>query len=222
MKHQPAPGTSDLFGKPAQPLPEGLILRPGLLDARTQAALWLAVEAIAAEAPFARARTKSGMTSAAMTNCGRAGWWSDPKGYRYLPTQPSGARAGAPWPLMPAVFLETVARAVTGSPWAGFTPDACLINFYEPGARMGLHQDRDERDFTQPIITVSLGDAGDFLIGGLTRTERAEVVVVESGDVLIMGGASRMRFHGIRKTYPGTSAVAGLDGRVSLTFRKAL
>jgi alkylated DNA repair protein (DNA oxidative demethylase) len=101
-------------------------------------------------------------------------------------------------------------------------PDACLINFYGAGARMGLHQDRDEKDFTRPIVTVSLGDDADFLVGGLARTDRTTPLIVRSGDILIIGGESRMRFHGIRKIHPGTSPLPQLQGRVSLTFRKAL
>lgn len=108
------------------------------------------------------------------------------------------------------------------SPWPDFCPDACLINYYGPGAKMGLHQDRDEKDFSQPIITVSLGDSADFLVGGMARRERPEVIKLGSGDVLLMGGASRMRFHGVRKIYPGTSPLEGVTGRYSLTFRKAL
>jgi len=111
---------------------------------------------------------------------------------------------------------------VAETPWPDFVPDACLLNFYGEGAKMGLHQDRDEKDFSQPIVTVSLGDDGDFLIGGLTRTGRSEVLPLHSGDVLVMGGDSRMRFHGIRKVHSGTSPLPGLDGRISLTFRKAL
>src|SRR5262249_51176662 len=127
-----------------------------------------------------------------------------------------------PWPDVPPEFSEIVRRAASKSPWPSFEPDACLINFYAPGAKMGLHQDKDERDFSQPIITVSLGDDADFLIGGMKRADKAVPVILRSGDVLIMGGASRMRFHGVRKIYPGTSPFADVIGRYSLTFRKAL
>lgn len=205
-------------GTPAN-LPPGLFHRPGLLDPAGQAALYAAVQAVARDAPFAHARTLMGLTSAAMTNAGSAGWWSDLKGYRYETRNPA---TGAAWPPMPAIFREAVAAAVADTPWPDFAPDACLINFYGEGAKMGLHQDRDEKDFAQPIVTVSLGDDGDFLIGGLTRSERAQVLIVKSGDALIMGGDSRMRFHGIRKIHPGTSPLEPLAGRISLTFRKAL
>lgn len=200
-------------------LPPGLFHRPGLLDLEGQRAVLAAVRAVAQAAPFAHARTKGGMTSAAMTNAGSAGWWSDLKGYRYETRNPV---TGKSWPPMPEIFRDVVARAVADTPWPDFTPDACLINFYGEGAKMGLHQDRDEKDFTQPIVTVSLGDDGDFQIGGMTRSERAQVLVVKSGDTLAMGGDSRMRFHGIRKIHPGTGPLATLTGRISLTFRKAL
>jgi alkylated DNA repair protein (DNA oxidative demethylase) len=101
-------------------------------------------------------------------------------------------------------------------------PDACLINFYGADAKMGLHQDKDERDFSQPIVTVSLGDAADFIVGGFARTGPTRSIRVESGDAIVMGGDSRMRFHGVRRIYPGTSPLDGVQGRYSLTFRKAL
>lgn len=208
-----------LFAEPAAKLPPGLFYRPGLLDLAGQQALLAAVREVARIAPFAHARTKMGLTSAAMTNAGSAGWWSDLKGYRYETKNPA---TGEPWPPLPEVFLRAVAAAVTETPWPDFAPDACLINFYGEGAKMGLHQDRDEKDFSQPIVTLSLGDDGDFQIGGAKRTDRADVLVVRSGDALIMGGESRMRFHGIRKIHPGTSPLGDLAGRISLTFRKAL
>ena len=213
------PAQPRLFADPAAKLPPGLYYQPGAVGASGQLALYAAVRDIAGIAPFTHARTKAGMTSAAMTNCGTAGWWSDLKGYRYQTHRPDSVE---PWPPLPAIFLETVAQAIAGTPWPDFVPDACLLNFYGEGAKMGLHQDRDEKDFSQPIVTLSLGDDGDFLIGGSTRAERAQVLVVRSGDILIMGGDSRMRFHGIRKIYPGTSPLPELTGRISLTFRKAL
>jgi alkylated DNA repair protein (DNA oxidative demethylase) len=212
----PQPG---LFADPPANLPPGICYLPGTVSPADQGRLYDAVQAIAELAPFTPTRTRNGMTSAAMTNCGAAGWWSDLKGYRYETHRPG---TGEPWPAMPAVFLHTVAAAVAGSPWPSFIPDACLMNFYGAGAKMGLHQDRDEKDFAQPIVTVSLGDDADFLIGGLTRGDKTQALIVRSGDILIMGGESRMRFHGIRKTYPGTSPLPELNGRISLTFRKAL
>ena len=191
-----------------------------MLDLSCQKALLAAVREVETTAPTARVLTKTGgYTSAAITNCGQAGWWSDAKGYRYETMNPLTHQ---PWPALPDVFRKAVADAVRGTPWSGFTPDACLINFYEPGAKMGLHQDKDERDFSQPIVTVCLGDDAEFMIGGLKRNEKTDVIIVRSGDVLIMGGQSRLRFHGVRKIYPGTGSLPLVIGRYGLTFRKAL
>ena len=212
---------AELFEKSApEPLPEGIWHRSGLFDPPFQADLARAVAEIALKAPFRQPRMKGkGMFSAAITNAGLAGWWSDERGYRYERTQPG---ATDPWPGLPEIFRDAVARAVAGTPWPDFTSDACLINFYGAGAKMGLHQDKDERDFSQPIVTVSLGDAADFLIGGAKRSEPSRAVRVESGDVMIMGPPSRMRFHGVRRVFSGTSPIPHVTGRYSLTFRKAL
>ncbi|MBL8629758.1 MAG: alpha-ketoglutarate-dependent dioxygenase AlkB [Rhodospirillaceae bacterium] len=204
----------------APELPPGFVLQAQALSLDRQKALLAAVRDIEAIAPLSRLRTKGGgLTSAAMTNCGDAGWWSDAKGYRYETTNPA---TGAPWPAMPPVFWDTVREVAGHSPWPDFEPDACLINFYTPAAKMGLHQDRDEKDFKHPIITVCLGDDADFQVGGALRTDKYVNVRVHSGDVLLMGGESRMRFHGVRKIFGGTSPIANVNGRYSLTFRKAL
>jgi DNA oxidative demethylase len=196
------------------------MLRVQSLDLGAQRGALAAVREIEAAAPVRKVLTKTGgYTSAAITNCGQAGWWSDAKGYRYETRDP---HTGALWPPIPDVFLQAVSATMRTTPWPTFTPDACLINFYEPGAKMGLHQDRDEKDFAQPIVTVCLGDDADFLVGGSTRADKATAVVVRSGDIMIMGGASRLYFHGIRKIYPGTSPLPDIKGRYSLTFRKAL
>ncbi len=185
-----------------------------------QARLLAAVRRVEQKAPFRQARTKSGgLYSAEMTNCGTVGWWSDAKGYRYTKAQPG---SDVPWPRIPPTFSKVLDEIVVDTPWPDFSSDACLINHYTKGAKMGLHQDRDEADFDQPIVTVCLGAAADFLIGGCARSDKPLVLTVESGDVIVMGGESRMRFHGVRKIYPGTSPLPGLDGRISLTFRKAL
>ena len=208
------------LAEPAPELPEGVIFRPHALTAKEQVEVLAGVRTVVGAAPLARLQTKTGgLTSAAMTNCGPAGWWSDTKGYRYVNMNPA---TGSPWPCFPQSFLAAVSKIAHGSPWPDFAPDACLINFYEPGAKMGLHQDKDEKDFTQPIITVCLGDDADFLVGGFARSDKTKVLVVRSGDALIMGGASRMLFHGVRKIYPGTSPLTDVGGRFSLTFRKAL
>lgn len=192
----------------------------GKLDTQQQRRLFKATQTVTKSAEFSHMTTKSGgVYSAEITNCGRVGWWSDAKGYRYTEFDP---RSGRRWPDMPGVFLETLEFALEGTVEEAFEPDACLINHYVKGAKMGLHQDKDEADFTHPIITISLGATADFLMGGMKRSDPYDVLVVESGDVLIMGDESRMRFHGIRKIYPGSSPIPGLEGRLSLTFRKAL
>lgn len=211
-----------LFGdlEPAPDLPDGVVYRPGLVPPALQAELIRSIGEIAAEAPFRHPRTRGGgTTSAAMTNAGKAGWWSDAGGYRYVRCQPDGER---PWPPMPDTFRSVVALAAAGTPWPAFDPDACLINFYQAGAKMGLHQDRDEKDFSAPIVTVCLGDDADFLMGGVKRTDKTVALRVRSGDVILMGGSGRLLFHGIRKIHSGTSPLADVAGRYSLTFRKAL
>lgn len=200
-------------------LPEGVIYRPKALSGHEKR-LTAALKGVLAAAPPCQARTRGGgVTSAAMTNCGRVGWWSDARGYRYQAQRPD---TGGSWPPIPSEFYEAVREAMAKTPWPAFHPDACLINYYGPGTKMGLHQDRDEKDFSQPILTVCLGDDADFLVGGFSRADKAASFVISSSDVLIMGGASRMRFHGVRKIYPGTSPISDIAGRYSLTFRKAL
>ena len=204
---------------PSPVLPAGLFLMAGTLDGAAQRRIYAALENILKAAPPIQNRTKGGgQTSAAMTNCGEVGWWSDSKGYRYTATSPT---TGLSWPSIPDEFSDLVQIVTSKSPWPSFRPDACLINWYGEGAKMGLHQDRDEQDFAQPIVTVCLGDSADFMVGGFARADKATALKVHSGDVLIMGGASRMRFHGIRKIYPGTSPLPEITGRYSLTFRKA-
>jgi DNA oxidative demethylase len=200
-------------------LPSGTVHLKSILVAGVQVRLAKATQKVAKTAEFSHARTKSGgVYSAEMTNCGAYGWWSDAEGYRYTEIDP---RSGAPWPQMPKSFTEALKVALSGTTVADFKPDACLINHYVAGTKMGLHQDKDEADFARPIVTVSLGAAADFLIGGFDRSDKPTSVLVESGDVFIMGGESRMRFHGIRKIYSGSSPLPCLEGRLSLTFRKA-
>ncbi len=200
-------------------LPEGVFYLQNALNER-ETPIFAALKRILEAAPPTHARTRGGgTTSAAMTNCGRVGWWSDARGYRYQELHPV---TGQPWPSIPGEFLGAVKTVTAHTPWPNFAPDACLINYYGAKAKMGLHQDRDEKDLTHPIVTLCLGDDADFLIGGFARSDRATAFVVSHGDAIVMGGESRMRFHGIRKIYPGTSPHAGIAGRYSLTFRKAL
>jgi len=199
-------------------LAEGAILLRGYA-AEHQTALMEAVQQVAAAAPFRHMVTPGGQKmSVAMTNCGRAGWVSDRRGYRYDPLDPL---SGDPWPLMPSSFLQVAVNAAAAAGFADFHPDVCLINRYEPGTRLSLHQDKDERDFSAPIASVSLGLPATFLFGGLTRTDRPRRMRLESGDVVVWGGPARLTYHGIAPLAAGDHPLTG-SCRINLTFRKAL
>lgn len=200
------------------PLAEGATLLRSFALPET-AALMRAVARVAAAAPFRHMVTPGGYRmSVAMTNCGPAGWVTDRGGYRYAAVDPATRR---PWPPIPASFRRLAVRAAEAGGFAGFAPDACLINRYEPGARLTLHQDKDERDFSAPIVSVSLGLPAVFLFGGARRAERPRRIRLESGDVVVWGGISRLAFHGIDPLPDGTDPVTG-GCRINLTFRKAL
>jgi DNA oxidative demethylase len=154
----------------------------------------------------------------AMTNCGRAGWVTERTGYRYDPIDPM---TGTPWPEMPALFRSLAGRAAAAAGFAGFDPDACLINRYEPAARLSLHRDEDERDFTAPIVSVSLGVPATFLFGGLARKDRPLRLRLGSGDVAVWGGQSRLVYHGVAPLAEAEDPLTGRN-RINLTFRKAL
>lgn len=188
--------------------------------ARAEApALVAAIEAVAAAAPFRNMTTPGGRRmSVAMTNCGPAGWVSDRRGYRYDDRDPE---SGRPWPAMPPAFAALAGRAADAAGFPGFAADACLINLYEPGTRLTLHQDRNERDFAAPIVSVSLGLPAVFLFGGATRSAPARRLRLESGDVAVWGGRSRLAFHGVAPLAEGEHPLTGRC-RYNLTFRKAL
>ncbi|MES2682885.1 MAG: DNA oxidative demethylase AlkB [Pseudomonadota bacterium] len=176
------------------------------------------IDTIAQAAPFRHMVTPGGFTmSVALTNCGDCGWSSDRQGYRYRDDDPL---TGQRWPAMPALFRELASNAAQSAGYAGFEPDACLINRYAPGARMSLHQDRDEADFTQPIVSVSLGMSAVFQFGGLSRNSPCAKVLLEHGDVVIWGGADRLRYHGVL-ALKGPAHPATGEQRINLTFRKA-
>lgn len=178
-----------------------------------------AVQRIAGAAPFRHMVTPGGFTmSVAMTNCGRAGWVTDRRGYRYDAHDP---KTGRPWPKMPALFRALAAKAAAAAGFDGFAPDSCLINRYEPGARLTLHQDRNERDFAAPIVSVSLGLPATFLFGGRERRERPRRFRLESGDVAVWGGPARLAFHGVEPLADGAHPLTGAS-RINLTFRRAL
>ena len=181
-------------------------------------ALLAALADVARLAPFRHMVTPGGWSmSVAMTNCGPVGWVTDRSGYRYDPVDPQNGRR---WPEMPAVFAELAVSAAAAAGFGGFAPDACLINRYQAGARLSLHQDRDERDFSQPIVSVSLGLPAVFLWGGQKRTERPSRLPLVHGDVVVWGGPARMTFHGVHTLKDGHHPVTG-NVRYNLTFRRA-
>jgi alkylated DNA repair protein (DNA oxidative demethylase) len=201
-----------------QHLAEGATVLQGLVQNETPN-LIAAVDAISSIAPFRHLITPGGFRmSVAMTNCGSVGWVSDESGYRYDPIDPD---TGQPWPEIPPLFLDIAKRAAAAGDFENFVPDACLINRYEPGARLTLHQDKDERDFAAPIVSVSLGLPAVFLFGGQTRKDRPRRIRLESGDVVVWGGPSRLAFHGVAPLAEGEHPVTGRS-RINLTFRKAL
>jgi alkylated DNA repair protein (DNA oxidative demethylase) len=155
--------------------------------------------------------------SVAMTNCGALGWVTDRKGYRYEAFDPE---TGRPWPEMPQAFFEVAAEAAAKAGFDEFAPDACLVNRYEPGARLSLHQDGNERDFNAPIVSVSLGLPAVFLWGGLDRADRPRRVPLSHGDVVVWGGPARLRYHGVLPLEEGSRPLLG-PCRINLTFRKA-
>lgn len=200
-----------------QPLAEGAVLLRGLA-ARRQSELVAALHDVVAEAPFRHMMTPGGhQMSVAMTNCGSVGWITDRTGYRYGQSDPETAR---PWPAMPLPFRELAGQAAAEAGFGGFSPDACLINRYRPGARMSLHQDRDEHDFGAPIVSVSLGLPAIFLFGGLKRSEKPRRFRLEHGDVVVWGGPARLAFHGVAPLADGEHALMGRQ-RINLTFRRA-
>ncbi len=214
----------DLFGLSGEkevlrePLAEGAILLRDFAAARG-AALLAAIEGIAEAAPFRRMITPGGFEmSVAMTNCGTAGWVTDRKGYRYATHDPEN---GKPWPRVPAEFLELAEAAATEAGFPGFVPDACLVNRYEPGARLSLHQDRDEADYGHPIVSVSLGLPATFQFGGLKRSDPVKRVALRHGDVVVWGGASRLFHHGVLTLKDGEHPLTG-HRRFNITMRKAL
>jgi alkylated DNA repair protein (DNA oxidative demethylase) len=178
-----------------------------------------AVDQVTAVAPFRNMITPGGYTmSVGMTNCGHAGWVTDRKGYRYTPVDPM---TGVAWPAIPASFRRLAASAAAAAGYPGFAPDACLINLYEPGTRLSLHRDENERDLTAPIVSVSLGLPATFLFGGEKRSDRPRRIWLESGDVVVWGGVLRLVYHGVAPLADGQHPLTG-QRRINLTLRKAL
>ena len=198
-------------------------LAPGAVVLRAfavqhEAALMVDLQKVIEQAPLRHMLTPGGFRmSVAMSNCGALGWVSDRRGYRYDALDPASARR---WPAMPASFLALATEAATRAGFAGFRPDACLVNRYQPGARLTLHQDRNERDFAQPIVSVSLGLPAMFLFGGTQRNDKTARVPLFHGDVVVWGGPARLRFHGVLALKDGHHAATG-GHRINLTFRCA-
>ncbi|WP_201263232.1 DNA oxidative demethylase AlkB [Bradyrhizobium canariense] len=211
----------DLFDNVAEAQPsrekiaDGAVLLRGFVKP-IESELIDAVRAIVAQSPFRRMTTPGGhLMSVAMTNCGERGWITDHTGYRYDPIDP---RTGAPWPAMPPVLRDLARRAADQGGFTGFAPDACLVNRYEPGTRLSLHQDKDELDYSAPIVSVSLGLPATFLFGGLARNDKPRRFRLVHGDVVVWGGASRLAYHGLAPLADGEHALLG-PKRINLTFR---
>jgi alkylated DNA repair protein (DNA oxidative demethylase) len=207
---------SEPFPRSHEPLEEGAVLLRAFATAEAPAL----VEDVARIVQVAASRhlvTPGGHTmSVAMTNCGRVGWVSDRRGYRYDPLDPD---TGAPWPAMPGRFLELAVRAAAEAGFANYDPDACLINRYRAGAKLGLHQDRDEDDAWAPIVSVSLGLPAVFLWGGKHRSSSVRRLCLESGDIAVWGGPARFAYHGVAPLKDGQHPLTG-NSRINLTFRK--
>lgn len=196
--------------------PQAMLLRGFALPFMGE--LLPALDAIEAAAAFRHMETPGGYTmSVALTNCGTLGWCSDKRGYRYTHIDPL---TGKPWPEMPAAFLRLAQGAALTAGFSGYLPDACLVNRYLPGSRLSLHQDRNERDFDAPIVSVSLGMSATFLFGGMSRSDRAARVPLHHGDVVVWGGADRLRYHGILPLKGEPHPILG-EQRINFTFRKA-
>jgi len=215
--------TADLFEgvdetRPAREvIAEGALLLRGFVRPHDHD-LIAAIGAITEAAPFRRMFTPGGhQMSVAMTNCGALGWVTDRSGYRYDPIDPD---SGRPWPAMPPLFRELAETAAAEAGFAGFAPEACLINRYEPGARMSLHQDRDERNMTAPIVSVSLGLPATFLFGGMKRSDKPQRYRLRHGDVVVWGGPARLAFHGVAPLADGEHGLLRRQ-RINLTFRRA-
>jgi alkylated DNA repair protein (DNA oxidative demethylase) len=181
-------------------------------------ALLAEIERIETAAAFRHLETPGGLRmSVAMTNCGALGWVSDRRGYRYTTHDPLSVQ---PWPPMPSAFSTLAERAARAAGFEGFKPDACLINRYVPGARLTLHQDKDESDFSAPIVSVSLGLSAVFLFGGNARKDKQRRIPLQHGDVVVWGGPARLNHHGVLPLKDGHHPMLGRQ-RVNLTFRRA-
>lgn len=224
MRRERDGSTGSLFAGLDDGAPTEVQLGPGAVLLRgfagsEEAALLAALRRVVAQAPFRHMVTPGGhRMSVAMTNCGAFGWVTDRRGYRYEARDPE---TGLAWPALPEVFLQLAGAAAARGGFDGFVPDACLINRYDPGAKMSLHQDRNERDFDYPIVSVSLGLLATFQFGGFERKETPRRIALSHGDVVVWGGPARLRYHGILPLKDGEHSLVGRH-RINLTFRKAM
>ncbi|HZS95516.1 MAG TPA: DNA oxidative demethylase AlkB [Terriglobales bacterium] len=215
--------TLDLFTDASEDQPakrkfaESAVLLRGFA-VQNESDLLAALRSVAAKAPFRHMITPGGYKmSVAMTNCGSLGWVTDRKGYRYDSIDPE---SGKRWPAMPEAFLNLAIHAAREAGFPNFQPDACLVNRYELGTKLSLHQDKDEKDFTQPIVSVSLGIPAMFLFGGIRRADKTERIALHHGDVVVWGGTARLRYHGVAPLKDAVHPLLG-NTRINLTFRKA-
>jgi DNA oxidative demethylase len=214
--------SADLFAvadeRSREELAPGAVHLPNFAASACEALLTTVTE-LARLAPFRQMPTPGGrLMSVEMLNCGEAGWVSDSRGYRYSAQDPQTGRA---WPAMPALLQDLAHQAADAAGFSHFAPDVCLVNRYTPGTRLALHQDRDEHDFTQPIVSFSLGLSALFLLGGFKREEATHQLILQHGDGFVFGGPSRLRFHGVERIFPPTALDARFSLRLNLTFRKA-
>ncbi len=223
LRNSTTPSTLDLFADDTgQPLtneqigPQSFVLRGFALPVVER--LLPAIEAILSRAPFRNMMTPGGYTmSVALSSCGQLGWITDRQGYQYTRVDPLTGQA---WPEMPPVFLELAQSAAQAAGFSDFVPDACLINRYVPGAKMSLHQDKDERDYQWPVVSVSLGIAAMFMFGGHARSDATQRIPLFHGDVVVWGGEDRLRYHGILPIRQAEHPLLG-EQRINFTFRKA-
>jgi alkylated DNA repair protein (DNA oxidative demethylase) len=214
---------SALFDDLPDTLPVGVSLFRKHLAPDDQRRALAAVAEVIAEAPLFRPQMPTGPYMInSLTNCGPRGWVSDKRGYRYDPTHPV---TGKPWPNIPPMILKAARERARAAGFGTFEPDACLVNVYAADGKLSLHRDYDEADFKWPIVSFSFGNDADFALGGLKRSDKTQSLTLHSGDVMVFGGESRLRYHGVKRIRPGTSPIAHpalpQGGRINLTLRRA-
>jgi alkylated DNA repair protein (DNA oxidative demethylase) len=212
-----------LFADLEETLPEGVLLFRNRVARSDQLAVLDDVAKIMVEAPPFRPQMPTGPYMInSLTNCGPLGWVSDRRGYRYEPAHPV---TGKPWPPIPRLVLDCARSLFRETGFEPFEPDACLVNIYAAGGSLSLHRDSDEADFGWPIVSFSFGNDADFVLGGLKRAGKTRTFTLRSGDVMVLGGESRLRYHGVKRIRPGTSSiehpVLPEGGRINLTLRRA-